>query len=123
MEHVNVWKCGFCKKTSFDQGTIRKHEKKCFYNPETNSCASCLWFSPVHEIWPLECFIDAIEECLTEGKLKLETQCKRWVDVSIIEDLDIWDEHNNEALNLLLQGKEELLQVIEKLQGKLSYNH
>jgi len=47
MEQTNVWKCSFCKKTSFHKGTIRTHEKKCFYNQATHSCATCLWFSPL----------------------------------------------------------------------------
>jgi len=120
MEQVNVWKCSFCKKTSFHKGTIRKHERECFYNPETRSCASCLWFSPIHGIWPLQCFINTTKEIDDNSKQKLETQCKRWIDVATIEEIDIWDEQYRDIFNLLLNGNGELIHVLKKLKGELS---
>ena len=121
MEQVNVWKCNFCNKTAFHKGTIRNHEKICFYNPLTKSCASCLWFSGLHlSEYPVHCFKNefTIDPQNPTAKSKLKTQCKKWIDVAVIEEIDIWDEQNREVFNLLLEGKEELLPFIEELQGK-----
>ena len=120
MEKVNVWKCDFCKRTSFNKGSIRKHEKKCFYNPETKSCATCLWFSPLHGIGPLKCFKEGLKETNEGSKQKLETQCDKWIDLETIDEIDIWDEQCKEALNLLLNGSEEIIPVLGKLNAQLS---
>lgn len=118
MEQVNVWKCSFCNKTSFHKGTVNKHEKICFYNPATRSCATCLWFSPLllGSGYPVNCFKNVFpaDSNNTCSKVKLKTQCDKWIDVAVIEDIDILEEHNREVLNFLLKGKEELLQVIEE---------
>ena len=119
MEQVNVWKCSFCKKTSFHKGTVNKHKRKCFYNPATRSCATCLWFSPLllGSGYPPNCFKNVFpaDSNNTYSKVKLKTQCDQWIDVAVIEDIDILDEQNKKVLTLLLEGKEELLQVIEEL--------
>lgn len=114
MEQTNVWKCSFCKKTSFHKGTIRTHEKKCFYNPATHSCATCLWFSPLilNSGYPVECYLGRIEEVPEGTRVKLETQCEKWVNVAVAENIDILEVQNKEVLNLLIKGKEELLSVI-----------
>lgn len=122
MEKVNVWKCSFCKKTSFHKGSINKHEKICFYNPATRSCATCLWFSPLilGSACPVQCFKNefSADSQDTSPNAKLKTQCEKWVDVAVAEDIDILEERNREVLNLLLEGKEELLSVIDEFQSK-----
>lgn len=123
MEKVNVWKCSFCKKTSFHKGSIKKHEKICFYNPATRSCATCLWFSPLilGSACPVHCFKNEFSADSQNAniKAKLKTQCEKWIDVAVAEDIDILKEQNKEVLNLLLEGKEELLSVIDEFQSKL----
>lgn len=39
---IEVYECEHCKKKILRTlGGIKQHEKKCFWNPETKSCASC----------------------------------------------------------------------------------
>jgi hypothetical protein len=44
MYEVKAYHCSFCKKYSTAKSVIKTHEKKCFWNPETKSCASCVNF-------------------------------------------------------------------------------
>lgn len=124
MEQVNVWKCSFCKKTTFHKGSINKHEKICFYNPATRSCATCLWFSPLilSSGNPANCLRNVFpaDSNNTHSKVKFKTQCEKWIEIAVIEDIDIWDEQNKKMLKLLMEGKSELISVIEELQGKQS---
>lgn len=119
MGQVNIWKCDFCNKTSFHKGNIKKHERDCFYNTETHSCATCLWFSPAHGLWPLACFKNVIK-VTGDDKPKLATQCKSWIDLVTIEEYDIWDDPSRYALNLLFNGDEGLLTFLEKSAAELS---
>ena len=41
MNEVVAYKCIHCGKISERKGYIKQHEKKCYHNPETRSCASC----------------------------------------------------------------------------------
>jgi hypothetical protein len=41
MIDVIAYKCNHCRKISEDKGYIKQHEKKCYYNPDTQSCATC----------------------------------------------------------------------------------
>jgi hypothetical protein len=43
MNIISVYQCdhcGFYKKT---KKSVQEHEKRCFRNPATKSCATCLW--------------------------------------------------------------------------------
>lgn len=121
MKQATINQCDFCEKVSFHKSTIRNHEKKCFHNPLTKSCASCLWFSGLHvSEYPVHCFKSefTIDPQNPAAKAKLKTQCEKWINVAVIEEIDIWEGQNREVLNLLLKGKEELLPLIEELQRK-----
>lgn len=41
MYKIEAYHCDYCKKYSKSKGVITSHEKKCFYRPETKSCATC----------------------------------------------------------------------------------
>lgn len=41
MEEVIAYKCEHCGKISLQKAYIKQHEKKCYHNPETKSCATC----------------------------------------------------------------------------------
>lgn len=41
MKEVVAYKCEHCRKVSENKAYIKYHEKKCYYNPETKSCATC----------------------------------------------------------------------------------
>lgn len=88
MKQVLINQCDFCKKVSFNKGTIRQHEKKCFYNPLTRSCASCIWFSPLYtfhefQCYPVQCYIGNIKEVPEGSRMKLNTECESWMNYEI----------------------------------------
>lgn len=41
MYEVKAYRCSHCNKLHGYKGNAKKHEAKCFWNPETRSCASC----------------------------------------------------------------------------------
>ena len=41
MEEIKAYKCDFCRKYSRSKSYIKKHEKECYHNPTTRSCATC----------------------------------------------------------------------------------
>lgn len=41
MKETVAYKCDHCGKISEQKSYIKQHEKKCYHNPETKSCASC----------------------------------------------------------------------------------
>ena len=41
MKKVEAFKCAHCTKIYLSKETCRKHESKCYFNPRTQSCASC----------------------------------------------------------------------------------
>ena len=43
MKEVKAYKCEFCKKVVTTKYYMKKHEKKCFNNAESKSCATCEW--------------------------------------------------------------------------------
>jgi hypothetical protein len=116
MEQVNVWKCEFCKKTSFQKGSIKKHERKCFHNPETHSCATCIWFSPLHGMYPSECFIGASFKNNDEDiRTNLRTQCDSWNSAELLEEYEIFKD--KELTQLLISGNINLISMLEVYSG------
>jgi len=82
MKEVIINQCDYCKKTSFYKSKIKQHEKICFYNPATQSCATCLWFSPLYtfynfQCFPVRCYAKRIKAVPEDYRMKLKTQCKR----------------------------------------------
>jgi len=41
MKEVVAFKCEHCNKISKSQGSMKNHERKCFNNPVSRSCATC----------------------------------------------------------------------------------
>lgn len=41
MTEINAFKCDYCGKVYTTSKTCKAHEKNCYYNPTTRSCASC----------------------------------------------------------------------------------
>jgi hypothetical protein len=124
MKEVKTNQCDFCTKTSFDKGSIRVHEKKCFFNPVTQSCATCLWFSKKHLNGPPTiCFVGETYVSVNEFKSILNTKCTKWISVGLVEDIEIFDNEDG-ILNHLLAGDIEVLKIIEgiKANGSSYYN-
>lgn len=44
MRIIEAYHCDYCKKYSKSKGVITRHEKECYHNPVTKSCASCSHF-------------------------------------------------------------------------------
>ena len=42
MYEIKAFHCSYCKKYSSAKSVITKHEPKCFYNPITRSCVTCV---------------------------------------------------------------------------------
>lgn len=43
---INAFKCSHCKNKVLESYSgMWKHEKKCFYNPESKSCATCKYLT------------------------------------------------------------------------------
>jgi len=41
MKSIKAYKCDYCKKILSSYSGMWKHEKKCFFNPESRSCVTC----------------------------------------------------------------------------------
>ena len=41
METITAFKCSHCSKIYSNPKQTKAHEKKCYRNPETKSCATC----------------------------------------------------------------------------------
>ena len=88
MKEVIINKCDFCKKVSFNKNSIRQHEKKCFHNLATRSCATCLWFSPLYssyefQCYPIRCLAKKNKVIPKDYRMKLKTKCKKWMNIDI----------------------------------------
>lgn len=124
MKEVKINQCDFCTKTSFNKGSLKIHEKKCFYNPITRSCATCLWFSQKHLSGsPTICFAREKYASVNEYKSILKTNCIKWISVELIEDIDI-SENEGRIFDHLLAGDLKVLNIIEgiKTDGSSYYN-
>lgn len=45
MKEITAYACDFCKKYSKSKSTIKSHERICFHNPLTKSCATCIYYA------------------------------------------------------------------------------
>lgn len=117
MKEVKTNQCDFCTKTSFNKGSIKTHEKKCFYNPVTQSCATCLWFSKKHLSGPPTiCFVGETYVSVNEFKSILNTKCTKWISAELVEDIDIlYNEHD--ILDHILAGDMEVLNIIASIKA------
>ena len=41
MKEIIMYGCSFCSKVNKLKQTIRRHEKKCHYNPKNRKCNTC----------------------------------------------------------------------------------
>lgn len=122
MKQVNIWKCDFCKKTSFQKGLIKKHEKICFYNPETQSCATCLWLSTNHVSDPSGCCVGESFEPVKGSKPTLRTKCNKWINIAAIEGIEVM-ENEYGILSQILSGDPKTFETISRIKvGGTSYS-
>ncbi len=76
MKAVQAFQCDFCQKYGKNSTRIRKHEEKCYYRPETQSCGSCGHLSD----WSCERGVKFLHE---EGKRTptLRTMCPLYQNI------------------------------------------
>ena len=117
MKEVIINKCDFCKKVSFYKSSIRQHEKKCFHNPVTRSCATCLWFSRLYAFYPVQCYVGEIKEVPEDANMKLNTQCEKWMDFKIYMDNETC-ENQDEMKEKLLSGQEDYFKALKLVNEK-----
>ena len=74
METITAYKCSslFCSKIYDNKKQTRAHEKKCYRNPETKSCATCQNLEYDHEK-------QSCSQGISFGGKKLKTGCKKHV--------------------------------------------
>jgi hypothetical protein len=85
MYEVKAFHCSFCKKYSTSKSRIKSHEKECFKNPETKSCATCEFFKdhPIEtpfgmDMSEMECEVGVVFGESERRAVKYETQCSFW---------------------------------------------
>jgi len=115
MKQVMINQCDFCKKVSFHKSNLRQHEKICFFNPETRSCATCIWFSPliVEVGYPAECYLVEIEEVEEGTRRKLKTECDKWMDKEVYFDNETC-ENQDEMEEKLISGQVDYFKTLQK---------
>lgn len=74
MYEVKAYRCSHCSKLHGQKGNCKKHEVKCFYNPDTKSCASC---GHHHYDWTANTCLKGHD---IDGPKKLRTQCKDYTE-------------------------------------------
>jgi len=117
MKEIKTNQCDYCTKTSFNKGSIRVHEKKCFYNPVTKSCASCLWFSKKYVSEPSYCLMGESYELSENGiKTILRTKCTKWITAALVDDIEIFDNEYG-MLGHLLAGDMEVLNIVAAIKS------
>ena len=70
-------RCDYCARTYATKGNANRHEAKCFRNPGTRSCPTCVHF--MAEEWPVEARCAAgITAAGDDGRLPWEYGCLTW---------------------------------------------
>lgn len=111
MKEVLINQCSYCNKTSFYKSNLRKHEKKCFYNPVTRSCASCLWFGKKYSGELAECFSGELYSQGLGLRLIFKTECDKWIPYEIIGEIDVY-ENKGKIFNQISSGDLDVLDCI-----------
>lgn len=87
MKRKMSYQCDFCKKLFHKSLGCKAHERRCYKNPKTKSCASCAFLEKQEfEIGP-EAFID-FDVCLQNIDLtqSLKTKCSAYIQVRYDEE-------------------------------------
>jgi hypothetical protein len=77
MKAVNSFKCSYCDKLYESKDSCRSHESRCYYNPQTKSCASCAFLKyDSYEYKPH--YTCSVKTCMKNYDVtgKLKTKCE-----------------------------------------------
>lgn len=87
MNKVESYQCSHCTKIYISKETCRKHESRCYFNPRTQSCASCRFlkfkdyeYASGHHV--------ALRTCLRNYDVtrKMKTRCSGFLDKKLKAD-------------------------------------
>lgn len=118
-----IYQCSFCRKMLVNKTYMKYHEEKCFRNPLTKSCATCIYFSRHFDPFytpdePYECFAGKFKGTQEIPKPKLKTRCRKWKSIELIEDFDLWENYN-EVFDPLFSGDDKkFLKTLSKVIAK-----
>ena len=77
-----TYQCEYCEKRRMSNKTrMEHHEEKCYWNPLTRSCPTCIWYSEQHD--PDEfykCYLGRFDCTSDNPKPNIITHCEKWVD-------------------------------------------
>jgi hypothetical protein len=89
MKEINVLRCEYCSLNYGLLGKCKGYEKKCVYNPDTNSCGSCIFlvrdsFMKTHEV------AGYLNSCLMKCDLSptLKENCEKYISINAKPDTD-----------------------------------
>ena len=92
MYEAKAYRCSYCKKYGLSKYHIVKHESTCFRNPITRSCSICAnrasniitdpVFGTIEVPYCLEgfSFVNPVVDPENRRKIKMYTNCAKWVD-------------------------------------------
>lgn len=111
-----VYKCDFCGKSYTTKYATRRHEIECFHNPDTQSCATCVYCSLMlfRDEYPRKCYIGELSNPPKSERQKLKTGCPKWIDMNVAEEVELL-ENRDGILDQLMTGSPCFLKTMGKL--------
>lgn len=70
MKEIIVYQCDYCGRYKKTKKSVANHEKRCYWNPETRSCITCLYM-PDYEQHTCKDGVDVTD--------RLKTQCDKYL--------------------------------------------
>ena len=87
MKIIEAFQCEWCDKVYSNRETEKSHERKCFHNPRTKSCASCVFLAKktieAQRFLPIEFLFCLMNHDITD---KLRTGCPTYNEAILDED-------------------------------------
>lgn len=81
MKEITAYQCDHCGKVFALKQSAKRHEAKCYHNPENKACRSCLYCNHDDEIGGIWCnFDDGIVElsATKEHGPRFKANCPKW---------------------------------------------
>lgn len=92
MKEINAFQCNYCTKIYESKDSCRSHEYRCYFNPKTKSCASCVCLKFEYYKYKLGHSM-GVRTCLKNMKIseKLLTGCEKYcskAEARIVEKIN-----------------------------------
>ena len=91
MKTIEAYQCEYCTKIYANEPTAKSHERKCFWNPKTRSCASCTFLDLMDFEVADARHIMRFQVCLKNVHIKhkkLKTDCSLYQEAGSHEGFD-----------------------------------